>query len=323
MSLAKRCVKLFFIAVLISLIAGSPESVSGVAVRSSIPLHPLLQQRTNVPSYINATSMNSTDAVSAKPLRMKVTLPWWVSIIGGGFSFLIAFKAVTWDWDRRDYNASPWNLSISPIFTAFGLLFTFIQNLALLTNITLNYHNLGMVTPVTGNAYIVLFACSATLWTARVMDFAFPLIVGWINALMAITNFVLLSLPAVGTKGLYEAYSPHCMVLLDFKSADACNGTATVELRRAFQGTFTCANGTSLGFGETNPTWLPIYVDWAYALLIVLLLFSTLRRQVLSRMEKTYQPVGFAGTSLKSLSSSFPPHPDFKTKPSQAKQCVG
>jgi len=156
-----------------------------------------------------------------------------------------------------------------------------------------------MITPVTGNAYIVLFACSATLWTARVMDFAFPLIVGWINALMAITNFVLLSLPAVGTTGLYEAYSPHCMVLLDFKSADACNGTATVELRRAFQGTFTCANGTSLGFGETNPTWLPIYVDWAYALLIVLLLFSTLRRQVLSRMEKTYQPVGFAGKAMR------------------------
>jgi len=38
---------------------------------------------------------------------------------------------------------------------------TFVQNLALLINIVQNYNNVGMVTPITGNAYIVLFAGSA------------------------------------------------------------------------------------------------------------------------------------------------------------------
>ena len=114
---------------------------------------------------------------------------------------------------------------------------------------------------------------------------------------MAITNFVLLSLPAVGTVGLYEAYSPHCTVLIDAKSAGGCNSTSVLDVFGGLRSkSFVCAKeGPMLGFGAA-PGFLPIYVDWGYAVVIAALLVFTLRRQVLSRVTGKPQPVGIAGT---------------------------
>jgi hypothetical protein len=210
-------------------------------------------------------------------------------MVGGGISFIIALNTVTWDWYSGTKLWSP--SDPSSILCAVGLLFTFIQNLALLINILHNYHNLGMVTPLTGNAYILLFAVSATLCAPRVVGYVFPLVVGWINAGMAMTNFVFLSLPAVGTVGLYEAYSPYCTVLFDAKSTSGCNTTTVLDV---FGGSFVCAQqGPTLGFGAA-PGFLPILVDWAYAVVITVLLAFMLRRQVLSRVTGKSQPVGFA-----------------------------
>ena len=69
-----------------------------------------------------------------------------------GISFLFAFKALTWDWDRRNDAAAAWRL----YFSIPSLLFTFTQNLVQLVNTPQNYHNLGVAIPLTGNAYIVL-----------------------------------------------------------------------------------------------------------------------------------------------------------------------
>lgn len=245
--------------------------------------------------------MNSTDLVSTKLLRMKVTLPYWTSMVSGGVSFLIAVNAIwdanlNWDRDKRD---TPWSFTSLPsILCALGLLYTFAQNLALLLNIIQNFHNLGMVTPLTGNAYIVLFAGSSTLWTPRVVEYVLPLVVGWINIAMAITNFLLLSLPAVGTVGLYEAYSPYCTVLFDAKSTGGCSNATMLDVFGGLRsGSFVCAQGPTLGFGAA-PGFLPIVVDWVYVVVIAVLLVFTLKRQVLSRVTGNRQPIGFAGTSL-------------------------
>ena len=282
------------------LIAG-PTAVSSIAINSDPTTLMQLQFPTLQPfngptgSIINSTSGNSTDVVSTKMLRMKVTLPYWTSMVGGSISFLLAVSTITWDWHKHEYDTL-WSLSPSSIFSAFGLLFTFIQNLAMLLNILQNRHNLGMITPLTGNTYIILFACSATLSSPRVVGFVFPLIVGWMNVGMAMTNFVFLSLPAVGTVGLYEAYSPYCTVLFDAKSASGCSNTTVQDVFGG--GSFMCAQqGPTLGFGATPP-FLPPIADWAYAVVIVALLVFMFRRQIMSRVTGKHQPVGYAGTSL-------------------------
>jgi hypothetical protein len=214
-------------------------------------------------------------------------------MVSGSISFFIGLHAVTRDWDKSDDNT--WSLSFSSVFCALGLLYTFIQNLALLINMVHNFHNLGMVTPLTGSAYIVPFAGSATLWTPRVSEYAIPLVLGWINVGMAVTNFVVLSLPAVGTVGLYEAYSPHCTVLFDAKSTSGCTNATMVDMFGGLgSGSFVCAQQGTLGFGAA-PGFLPIVVDWVYAAVIVVLLAFMLWRHFLSRMTGKPQPVGFAG----------------------------
>jgi len=110
------------------------------------------------------------------------------------------------------------------------------------------------------------------------------------------SNFILLSLPAVGTVGLYEVYSPYCTVLFDAKSTSGCNSTTVLDVFGGVRsGSFVCAQqGPTLGFGAA-PGFLPIFVDWAYAVVIVVLLVFMFRRQVLSRVTEKPQPVGYVG----------------------------
>jgi len=290
---------LFFTLFLIA----SPTLVSSIAINSdttTLTPFPTLLQRSNAPSIINSTSMNSTDVVSTKLLRMKVTLPYWTSVVGGGISFLIAVNAVTWDGVIRDDTL--WSFSTPSILSALGLLFTFIQNLALLINIFQNHHNLGMVTPITGNAYIVLFAVAATLCTPRVVGCVYSLVVGWINVGMAMTNFVLLSLPAVGTVGLYEVYSPYCTVMFNVKSTGGCNNTTVLDVFAGLQsGSFVCAQqGPALGFGAA-PAFLPIFVNWVYAGVTAVLLAFMFQRQVLWRVTGKRPSVRFGGQVMLSV----------------------
>jgi hypothetical protein len=134
------------------------------------------------------------------------------------------------------------------------------------------------------------------------MDYTFPLIVGWSNVAMAMTNFVLLSLPDVGTVGLYEAYSPYCAIMIDSKSADSCT-TAESQIQDMFGPSFTCANGMMLGFGTSKNIWLPVYADWAYALLIAGLLFCTLWKHILIRIPTKPQMPDIAGRIMRQVIS--------------------
>jgi hypothetical protein len=131
----------------------------------------------------------------------------------------------------------------------------------LLINILQNYYDLGMVTPFTGSRDIVLFAGAATLWTIRVAEYVFLLVV---NIGMAITNFIILSLPVVGT-GLYEVYSLHCTVLIDAKNVGGCNRTAVQDVFGGVESaSFMCAQqGAMLGF-DASPGFLPLFVDWSW-----------------------------------------------------------
>jgi hypothetical protein len=52
---------------------------------------------------------------------------------------------------------------------------------ALLTSFLQNYYNLGTVMSLRGDTHIVLFAGSATLWTAQVVEYVFPLVVSRVN----------------------------------------------------------------------------------------------------------------------------------------------
>jgi hypothetical protein len=225
------------------------------------------------------TRMNNTQILYVEPLRIKVTLPWWTSVIGGTISFLLTLKSVTWDW-FRNRRPPAWTFSSpSSIIFLFGIASTFVQNFALLCTILqgATSHQLGMITPVTGNAYLALFEAAAALWTARMFEFKIARVAGWTNVCFALFNFVLLSLPFIGTAGLYQAYSPHCTSVIASGDASMCgfyytqaSGNCSSSLDQLQLGT-----GTSLN-NLLSQTWIN-YANWGYAGSMGLLLLLTMR----------------------------------------------
>jgi hypothetical protein len=136
-----------------------------------------------------------------------------------------------------------------------------------------------MITPVTGNAYLALFETAATLWTARMLEFKIARLAGWINASLSMLNFVLLSLPFIGTAGLYQVYSPYCTLVVSPTSGFPCayyfphnsgNCSSLDELQIGL--------GTSLG-QILSESWIN-YGNWAYAGFIAVLFLYTMRAQL-------------------------------------------
>jgi hypothetical protein len=270
--------------VALALIIIGPTSTCAAVTPIGDTLAPAVSVRQQLGSYnvpiveLNTTThMNNSQIMYVEPLRIKVTLPWWTSVIGGTISFLLTLKSVTWDWFR---NRPPpaWTFSSpSSIIFLFGVVSTFIQNFALLCTILQDAtsHQLGMITPVTGNAYLALFEAVAALWTARMFEFKIARVAGWINVSFSLLNFVLLSLPFIGTSGLYQVYSPYCTFVVSPSDASTCefysphvSGNCSSSLDQLQIGT-----GTSLN-DLLSQSWIN-YANWGYAgLMAILLLFT-------------------------------------------------
>jgi hypothetical protein len=274
--------------VALALIIIAPASTQCAVTPSSDVLAPAVSVRNYLDNRfapiveVNTTTRtNNSQILYVEPLRIKVTLPWWTSVIGGTISFLLTLKSVTWDWFR---NRPPpaWTFSSpSSIIFIFGLASTFIQNFALLCTILqgATSHQLGMITPVTGNAYLALFEAAAALWTARMFEFKIARVAGWTNVCFSLFNFVLLSLPFIGTSGLYQAYSPYCTSVIASGDASMCgfdysqaSGNCSSSLDQLQIGT-----GTSLN-NLLSLTWTN-YANWGYAGSMALLLLFTMRAQ--------------------------------------------
>lgn len=248
--------------------------VPAVSERQLYQFVPVIQLNTTI-------HMNNSQIMYVDALRIKVTLPWWTSVVGGTISFLLALKSVTWDW-FHNRPPPPWTFSSpSSIVFMLGSACTFIQNFALLCT-TLQgatSHRLGMITPVTGNAYLALFETAATLWTARMLEFKIARLAGWINASLSLLNFVLLSLPFIGTTGLYQVYSPYCTLVKSPISGFDCNLYLPHN-----SGNCSSLDELQIGFGTSLDQMLPHswinYANWGYAGFIAILFSLTMRAQL-------------------------------------------
>ena len=124
--------------------------------------------------------------------------------------------------------------------------------------------------------YTLLFANAAKLWTKLVIRKPAALIVAWTNTILGMLGFIFFSLPDVGTKELYQVWSPWCSTIQSSQYACAtweADNTPTNE-----GGSWTCANATGLVFDEGE--LVPIQLEWGFAGLVGLLLIVSAYKHI-------------------------------------------
>jgi hypothetical protein len=129
-------------------------------------------------------------------------------------SFFIAFKSITFDCDKAGGISADEKLG----FTTFaalkvasqvvGLAYTFMQSFAGVIHVGLNQHRRKFMRYAGAGAYTLLFANAAKIWTKLAIRKPAALIVEWTNAILGMLAFIFFPLPDVGSKELYQVWSP-------------------------------------------------------------------------------------------------------------------
>lgn len=125
-------------------------------------------------------------------------------------------------------------------------------------------------------AYTLLFANAAKLWTKLVIRKPAALIVAWTNAILGMLAFIFFSLPDVGSKELYQVWSPWCSTISS--SLYACSTWEADNVSTSEDGSWFCANATSLVFDEGE--LVPIQFEWGFAGLVGLLLIVSAYKHI-------------------------------------------
>jgi hypothetical protein len=231
------------------------------------------------------TSNTTSNLLTADPVSVKLGLPWYTSVPGAVFDFFVAFKSITFDWDKNGGVDAPPKFGVSTFVSinfvsqCIGLGYTFIQSFSGFVHILENAHRFNYMRVAGASAYVLLFANATKLWTKLVIQQPIALLAAWITAIFGMLNFVVLSLPKAGQKELYQLWSPWCTNVLTSvdSSEDGCSGWSAFDsigsdnLENDFS--WTCANSTSLVFFEGRV--LPEVFNWAFAGLAGLLLLVT------------------------------------------------
>jgi len=197
----------------------------------------------------------------------------------------VAFKSITFDWDRNGGVDAPAKLGVSTLVSfnfisqCIGLAYTFIQSFSGFVHILQNASRFNYLRVAGASAYVLLFANATKLWTKLVIQSPVHLIGAWVTAIFGMLDFIVLSLPKAGQKELYQLWSPWCTNVLTAvdSSQDGCynwqsfDTTGVDNLENYFS--FTCANSTSLALFEDRV--VPEVFNWAFAGLAGLLLLVT------------------------------------------------
>jgi hypothetical protein len=233
-------------------------------------------------TWANVTSNSTSNLLTVDPVAVRLGLPWYTSIPGAVFDSFVAFKSITFDWDKNGGVDTPPRFGVST-FASFnflsqciGLGYTFIQGFSCFIHVLENAHRFNYLRVAGASAYVLLFANATKLWTKLVVQQPITLLAAWVAAIFGMLDFVILSLPIAGQKELYQLWSPWCRNVLASVDAseDGCSkwsmldSTGIDDLESYFS--WTCANSTSLALFEGRV--VPEVFNWALAGLAGLLL---------------------------------------------------
>lgn len=128
-------------------------------------------------TWQNFSSNTVSTLLNAEPVAVKLGLPWWTSLPSGIFDYIIAFKSITFDWDRNGgVEAIGEQLKISTfanirfVSQCVGLAYTFIQGFAGVVHVGLNSHRMKFMRYAGAGAYTLIFANVTKLWTKMVIQ---------------------------------------------------------------------------------------------------------------------------------------------------------
>jgi hypothetical protein len=184
-------------------------------------------------------------------------------------SFFIAFKSITFDWDKAGGISADEKLDITfaalkIASQAVGLAYTFMQGFARVIHVGLNQHRRNFMRYAGAGAYTLLFANAAKLWTKFVIRKPAALIVAWTNAILGMLVFIFFSLPDVGSKELYQVWSHWCSTISS--SLYACSTLEADIVSTSEDGSWFCANATSLVFDKGE--LVLIRFEWGFSGLV-------------------------------------------------------
>jgi hypothetical protein len=264
-------------------------SFTGFPLAASTPADGIerLVQRQNITNITSTTITTPTTAgfFEIDPVGITRTLPWWTSLVGGAISFFLGVYTISWGWKRQRAEEAAWSLSgptaFKTITTAVGLFWTLFQSTSGLVHLGQNWGARALVRPVSGNAYIGMFAMAAQLWSIKIRGAWKARIAAWIVTVVVIANFVLFTLPVIGSAPLYQLSSEWCATVLDSKPSAIGSGTSDCSRYDSIsQGavSFTCANMTNLQFREAQK--MPQVVNYVFEGALALMFLATLLWQI-------------------------------------------
>jgi hypothetical protein len=126
-------------------------------------------------TWANITSNATSTLLIADPVAVKLGPPWYTSIPGAVVDFFVAFKSITFDWDRNEGIDVPPKMGVSTLVSfnfisqCIGLAYTFIQSCSGFVHILKNANRFGYVRFASASAYVLLFANATKLWTKLVI----------------------------------------------------------------------------------------------------------------------------------------------------------
>ena len=144
------------------------------------------------------------------PAAFKLALPFWTQIPSSILDFAIAFRTITFEYCKRRGVQEPsgW---FTVVRISASMIYLSIQALAGLIHLAQNSRGIDLVQKPGGNNFVSLFAATCMLWNKTILEQKRTLLVlGWTNVFLAVLFFIVLSLPVVGSGGLYQASSPGC-----------------------------------------------------------------------------------------------------------------
>jgi hypothetical protein len=163
-----------------------------------------------------------------------------------------------------------------------------IQSLAGLIHLALNSKQIDLVQKPGGNNFVALFAATCMLWNKTTLEHKKTLlVVGWINVVLAMLYFIFLSLPVVGSGGLFQASSPWCSFVLEngdygqFDSNPGPIGSIACSEYTSWA-VESCATSADLELGHMTTIFGPATItfetilSWVFVLLISALLLNSI-----------------------------------------------
>lgn len=275
----------------------------------------------------NDTATTPSPLISLHPVTFGLGLPWWTQIPGVVINLLFSGYALGWSWHKRlgrdNYNSnsdsnsnegadghrdidsnyvppvSSLELKVTYIMSAILL----IQNLSGLAHILANARSLDVnVQRVGAAAYTGVFANAIRVWSAAALERRGVKVLGWVNAVLGMVVFAVLSLPVVESAAVFDVLlkggcawllndgtgNSYRMLVSGGKSNAACarweampnRGIEKVkcareeDLKLGFIGKY--ANYGLMADGELMKSWMVEGVfSWVVALLIMLMLLTS------------------------------------------------